>query len=139
MCIYYRVLNIDIAPSGCGQFVPYSTLSNNQSTNTEFLKNNCIHIKVKSVDVYSSHNISNVPSWRQPSHHNQEFCHFVLTYFNKRKRHKSPFFSDPFFTHENGYKMQFRVDANWDGHGHIGVYVYLMKGPMDNFLRWGKS
>ena len=32
--------------------------------------------------------------------------------------------------------MQLRVDANCDGHGHIGVYVYLMKGPVDDFLLW---
>ena len=131
-----RVLNIDIAPTGCGKSVPYSTLSYNHSTNTEFIKKDCIHIKVKSVDVYSSHSIFKVPSWRHPSHDTQELCHFVLTHFNKRKQHKSPYFSDPFVTHENGYKMQLRVDANCDGHGHIGVYVYLMKGPMDDILLW---
>ena len=32
--------------------------------------------------------------------------------------------------------MQLRVDANHNGHGHIGVYVYLTKGPMDDFLLW---
>ena len=32
--------------------------------------------------------------------------------------------------------MQLRVDANCNGHGHIGVYVYLTKGPMDDFLLW---
>ena len=32
--------------------------------------------------------------------------------------------------------MQLRVDANCNGHGHIGMYVYLTKGPMDDFLLW---
>ena len=104
--------------------------------NTEFLRNDCIHIKVESVDVYSSHNIFKGPFWRCPSHDTQELCHFMLTHFNKRKQHKSPYFSDPFVTHENGYKMQIRVDADHDGHGHIGVCVYLMKGPMDDILLW---
>ena len=131
-----RVLNIDMASTGCGQSVPYSTLSYNHSSNTEFLRNDCIHIKVKSVDVYSSHSILKGPSWKHPSHDTQELCHFVLTHFNKHKQHKSPYFGDPFVTYENGYKMQLRVDANCDGHGHIGVYVYLMKGPMDDFLLW---
>ena len=131
-----RVLTIDIAQSGCQQSVPYSTLSYNRSTNTEFLRNDCIHIKVKSLDVYSSHNIPKGPSWRHPSHDTQELSYFMLTHFNKRKKHKSPYFSDPFLTHENGYKMQLRVDADHDGYGHIGVYVYLMKGPMDDFLLW---
>ena len=130
------VLNIDIAQFGCQQIVPYSALSYNHSTNTEFLGNDCIHIKVKSVDVYSSHSIFKGPSWRLPSHDTQELCHFVLTHFNKHKQHKSPYFSDPFSTHENGYKMQLSVNASHDGHGHIGVYVYLMKGPMDDFLVW---
>ena len=131
-----KVINIDIAQFGCQQIVPYSALSYNHSTKTEFLRNDCIHIKVKSVDVYSSHSIFEVPSWRLPSHDTQELCHFVLTHFNKHKQHKSPYFSDPFITYENGYKMQLRVDADHDGHGHIGVFVYLMKGPMDDFLLW---
>ena len=59
-----------------------------------------------------------------------------LTHFNKHKQHKSPYFSDPFVTHENVYMMQLRVDVNHDGHSHIGVYVYLMKGPMDDILLW---
>ena len=131
-----RVLNIDIAPFGCGQSVLYSALSHNHSLNTEFIRNDCIHIKVKSADVYSSHSILKGPSWRLPSHDTQELCHFVLTHFNKHKQHKSPYFSDPFVTHENGYKMQLRVDADHDGHDDIGLYVYLMKGPMDDFLLW---
>ena len=131
-----RVLNIEIAPSGCGQSVPYSILFYNHYKNTEFVRNDCIHIKVKSVDVYPSHSIPKSPSWRLPSHDTQELCHFILTHFNKHKQHKSPYFSDPFVTHENGYKMQLRVDANCDGHGHIGVYVYLIKGLMDDFLLW---
>ena len=129
-----KILNIDIATTGCRQFVPYSTLSYNHSKNTEFLRNDCIHIKVKSVDVYSSHNIPKAPSWKQPSHDSQELHRFVLTHFNKRHQHKSPYFSHPFVTHENGYKMQLRVDANHDGH--IGVYVNLMKGPLDDILLW---
>ena len=130
------VLTINIAQSGCGQSVPYSTLSYNHSTKTEFIRNDCIHIKVKSVNVYSSHSILKGPSWRHPLHDTQELCHFMLTHFNKHKQHKSPYFSDPFVTHENGYKMQFRVDTNSDGHGHIVVHVYLMNGPMDDFLLW---
>ena len=131
-----RILSIDIAQFGCQQTVPYSILSYNHYKNTEFLRNDCIHIKVKSVDVYSCHSIPKSPSWRLSSHDTQELCHFVLTCFNKHKKHKSPYFSDPFVTHENGYKMQLRVDANCNGHGHIGVYVYLMKGPMDDILLW---
>ena len=92
-----RILNIDIAQFGCQQTVPYSILSYNHSKNTEFLRNDCIHIKVKSVDVYSSHSIPRDPSWRHPSHDTQELCHFVLTHSNKHKQNKSPYFSDPFF------------------------------------------
>ena len=127
-----RVLTVGIASTGCDvQSVPHSTLSYNHSTNTEFLRNDCIHIKVKSVDVYSSHSIPKGPSWRLPSHDTQELCQFVLTHFTKHKQHKSPYFSDPF---ENGYKMQLKINANNDSH--IGVYVCVVKGPMDDFLLW---
>ena len=48
-------------------------------------------------------------------------------------------FSDPFYTHNNGYKMRLRVDAAGccEGEGtHLSVFLCLMKGPHDDELTW---
>ena len=48
-------------------------------------------------------------------------------------------YSDPFYTHHQGYKMRLNVvPAGWNisqGY-HMSVYLYLMDGPYDHRLRW---
>ena len=49
------------------------------------------------------------------------------------------FYSPPFYTSLNGYKMCVRVDAHGSGTGegtHVSVYTYLMKGDNDDSLTW---
>lgn len=42
-------------------------------------------------------------------------------------------FSEPFYSHQNGYQMCLRVDMlRYD----VFVYLCLMRGPFDNDLRW---
>ena len=48
-------------------------------------------------------------------------------------------YSDPFYTHNKGYKMCLFVDAAGHGQGkgtHLSVFLYLMKGPHDDELTW---
>ena len=131
-----RVLTTNIAPTSWGipQFISHSALSYKHSSNTEYLKNNCLLIKVKSVEVYSFYDIPKVLSWKQHPHNTQTCCEFVLSHFTKRKQLKSYYCSDPFFTHRNGYKMQIKVNAN--NSDHIGVYVHLIKSSNDDNLMW---
>ena len=128
-----RVLTGDVAPTGWGlaQFASHSTLSYNHSTNTEFVRNDCLLVKVKSIEIYSPQRIP-VLSWRR--HNDQVLCEFTLTDFNKRKEFNSYYYSESFFTHCNGYKMQLKVNFNNDGY--IGVYAYLMKSSNDDNLLW---
>lgn len=44
-------------------------------------------------------------------------------------------YSDPFYSHEKGYKMRLRVDfiGYYD---RINIYWCLMRGPFDNDLQW---
>ena len=47
--------------------------------------------------------------------------------------------SDPFYSHNRGYKMCLRVAAagDYDGKGtHLSVFLFLMKGPHDEELTW---
>ena len=132
-----RVLTAGIASTGCEvQSVPHSTLSYNHTTNTEFLRNDCIHIKVKSVDVYSSHSIPKGPSWQNPQTVNP-YLEFSVTNFSKRKALGTKCIGPAFSTHYQGYKLQLEVKANKKNNDHyVSVYAYLLKGENDHNHVW---
>ncbi|XP_065902837.1 TNF receptor-associated factor 5-like isoform X2 [Dysidea avara] len=44
-------------------------------------------------------------------------------------------YSDPFFSHDKGYKMCLQVDTV-RSNTHLSVYLHLMKGPHDDKLTW---
>ena len=63
----------------------------------------------------------------------------IMNNFQQHKKDKGQWYSPPFYTHYQGYKICLRVDANGDGSGkgtHISVFVYFMKGEFDDFLNW---
>ena len=53
--------------------------------------------------------------------------------FANKKRQKTQWFSDPFYTHTNGYKIQLSV--LFVGL-QMNVTLYIMKGPSDKHLEW---
>ena len=54
--------------------------------------------------------------------------------FASKKTDKSDWDSEPFYSHDKGYKLLLNV---WpDGHTHLSVFLYLMKGPHDDKLMW---
>ena len=58
---------------------------------------------------------------------------------SEHKRLGSEWWSKPFYTGLDGYKLQIRVDANGGAGGkgtHVSVYVYLLKGEYDDILTW---
>lgn len=62
----------------------------------------------------------------------------MAEYKMKQKENKQ-WFSEPFFTHIQGYKMRLSAVAAGveDGKGsHLSLYLYLMKGPHDDTLKW---
>ena len=64
---------------------------------------------------------------------------FTMDNYDKKKRDNVQWWSAPFYTHPQGYKMVLRVDANgWgDGKGtHVSLAVYLRKGEFDGVLKW---
>ena len=59
--------------------------------------------------------------------------------FTDYKTLNADYYSAPFYSASNGYKMQLNVVAN--GHSkckgtHVTVFVYLMKGINDETLKW---
>ena len=62
-----------------------------------------------------------------------------MTEYEDKKENNIQWYSDPFSTHNKGYKMCLGVDAagNGDGKGtHLSVFLYLTKGPHDDELTW---
>ena len=63
----------------------------------------------------------------------------MMTNFAKMKKSYGEWYSPPFYTHPQGYKMCLKVDANGHGGGegtHVSVYAYLMRGEFDDHLKW---
>ena len=62
-----------------------------------------------------------------------------MSEFNNKKANSIQWYSDPFYTHNKGYKMCLHIDVTgyYIGRGsHLSVYLYLMKGPHDDELTW---
>lgn len=63
----------------------------------------------------------------------------VMTSFTEHKEAGRRWFSKPFYTHWQGYKMCLKVDATGVGSSkgtHISVFLHLMKGEFDDRLKW---
>ena len=64
---------------------------------------------------------------------------FTMNNFKKYKRDNGTWYSPPFYTHPNGYKMYLRIHANGSASGrgtHLSVFVCLMRGENDDQLEW---
>ena len=80
------------------------------------------------------------------AHIHDKLCNVVLSYtmtrFNQIKDNKAQWFgrkqwfSPPYFSHINGYKMCFEVDFTGFFRTSFHIYSYIMSGPYDNHLRW---
>ena len=82
---------------------------------------------------------STVPHWCDGIHVNSITppCIRTLDNFSVYKRTNATWWSQPFYTSVDGYKLQLRVDANGTGSGagtHLSLFVYLMKGDNDHKL-----
>ena len=64
---------------------------------------------------------------------------FTMTDFEEHRRANDRWYSPPFYTRPNGYKMCLRADANGYGPGrgtHLSVYAALVQGEFDDQLKW---
>ena len=135
-----RVTEGEYAPMNRGKifFIPHSLLYN-PDTNTEYLQDDCLRLRVVYVAVYSTPLLLKTPSWQDPHTATQSVCEFTLTEFTKRKQFNNQYYSQSFYSHPNGYKLCLRVFANGYGDGrgtHISILATLMKGDYDNNLQW---
>ena len=86
---------------------------------------------------------TDIPKWYIPpetqSPHLLPPCTVSMFNYNEHKRVGGDWFSVPFYSTTNGYKLQVCVDANGFASGkntHLSVCVRLMKGEYDDSLKW---
>ena len=62
-----------------------------------------------------------------------------MSEYGKKRRNNVEWYSNPFYSHNKGYKMCLNVDAGGHSKGkgtHLSAFLYLMKGPHDDELTW---
>ena len=131
--------NYALSSLGLHQFISHFSLLCNPDTNTEYLQDDCLRLRVVDVAVYSTPLLLKTPSWQEPHTATQSVCEFTLTEFTKRKQFNNEYYSPPFYSHPNGYKLCLKVYANGHSEGkgtHISISARLMKGDYDNNLQW---
>ena len=124
---------------GYQEFISHSFLSYNSTTNTEYLQDDCLRLRVKEVAVYSTPIFHKTPSWQDDFNLFQLVCEFTVTEFSKRKQFNNKYYSPPFYSHHRGYKMCLKMYANDtdDGKGtHLSLFACIMEGEHDDYLVW---
>ena len=99
----------------------------------DFMAEDSISICIKEVIVHSSP--TTVPS--TPNDPLPVIHEFIIDNFSKCQRSNEECISEPFYFHENGYKLSLLVYPNgrdkWKNK-HVSLFVHLMKGENDNIL-----
>ena len=124
---------------GNPKFISHADPSYNPTTNTEYLQDDCLQIRVSDIVVYSTALLHKTPSWQESLTTNQSVGEFTLTEFSKRKQFNNRYYSPPFYTHPQGYKLCIEVYANGFGDGKgtcVSIFATLMQGEHDQHLQW---
>ena len=136
-----RVITGDRAPLGYSVelFLPHNELIHDPAKNRQFLKDNCLHFRVTRVTNIDQ----NTRLERQCLAIESRVCvppfNFTMRDFELRKAENDISYSTSFYTHPRGYRMCLKVVANGCNIGkgtHVSVYVCLMRGEFDNYLKW---
>ena len=124
---------------GFDRFISHSSLSYNPTINTEYLQDDCLRLRVKTVAFYSTPLLLKTPVWQDPLTVSQSLYEFTVTEFSKRKKFNNQHYSPPFYSHPQGYTICLKVYPNGYSSSkdtHVSVYVCLMKGKYDDQLQW---
>ena len=122
-----RVTSGERAEGGWGAhaLVPHNHLNFNPANNCQYLKDDCLHFRIITVESLSEPGV--LPTER------------TMTNFEQHKTNGDHWLSQPFYTHPQGYKMCLDVYANGYGDGkgtHVSVGACLMRGESDADLKW---
>ena len=109
---------------GISTLIAHKDLDFKQVNNFQYLKDNCLYFRIITVESLSEAGV--LP------------MELTMTNFEQHKADSDDWYSPPFYTHPQGYKMCLCVYANGcsDGKGtHVSVFAYLMRGEFDNHLK----
>ena len=120
--------------SGRARFISHTSLVYNQSTNTEYLVNDHLKLRVSAV-VYSTPLLHLTPAWQDSLISTQSGTQFTISEYSKRKQFNNEYYSPPFTTSPQGHTFCLLVFDNGDS-DFISVFVCIMKGQHDDRLQW---
>ena len=131
-----RLTKEDISFTGPGyhDFFLHSSLSYCKSSNTEYLVQNQLCLRVVDMKMFPPPPCPPKLPRMQPRN---PVSQFTVKDFAKCQQTNTPFYSPPFYTSEHGYKMclQIYCDAK-QKENCISASVFLMKGEHDQSLEW---
>ena len=121
---------------GNPQFISHTDLP--PTTNTEYLHDDYLKLRVSAI-VYSTPLLPLTPAWQDSLSTTQSGAQFTISEYSKRKLFSNQYFSPPFTTSSQGYRLCLKVFANGAASGkgsHLSIYAYIMKGQHDDRLQW---
>ena len=122
-----RVTGGERAESGWGTstLIAHKDLNFNPANNCQYLKHDHLRFRIITVESLSEPGV--LPT------------EITMTNFEQHKTDSDYWYSPPFYTHPQGYKMCLNVEANGSGKGkgtHVSVFACLMRGEFDDHLKW---
>ena len=133
----YRLTNQETATGlGISQFISHTDLA--PTTNTEYLHDDYLKLRVSAI-VYSTPLLPLTLAWQDSLSTTQSGAQFTLTEYSKRKQFDNRYYSPPFTTSPQGYRLCLNVCANGTVSGkgsHLSIFAYIMKGQHDDRLQW---
>ena len=138
-----RVTNGERAPKGRfnKQVLTHSDLNYNPGKNCQLLMDNCLSFRVTRVTNVGLDQITQLEKQclAIESHDCMTPFEFSMRNVEQQKAENDHWYSPSFYTHPRGYRMCLSVDAN--GYGNdvgtsVSVFVCLMRGKWDNYLKW---
>ena len=132
-----RVINQETGNGyGSIHFISHTDLA--PTTNTEYLRDDYLKLRVSAI-VYSTPLLPLTPAWQDSLSTTQSGAQFTITEYSKRKQFNNIYFSPPFTTSPQGYRLCLIVYSNGAGSSngsHLSIYAYIMKGQHDDRLQW---
>ena len=121
---------------GIVQFISHTDLV--PTTNTEYLRDDYLKLRVSAI-VNFTPLLPLTPAWQDSLSTTQSGAQFTITEYSKRKQFNNQYYSPPFTTSPQGYRLCLNVWANGHGSGkgsHLTIAAYIMKGQHDDRLQW---
>ena len=121
-----------------GRVLPYSMLEYDPATECQYLKDDCLRLRVIQVTNTGWH-----PIEKQCLAIESLVCvtpiEFTMQGFEQLRRTDDLWLSPPFYTHPHGYRMRLHVIANElcaARSTHVSLFIYLMRGEFDSYVKW---